>query len=165
MESITIKLHDGEGSTQRITVNVMDPIKIIQNYIPAGGCRWILFQGSLILGGFSFKYHGIKDDDDLYIVRPKCSLKSSHNARNHGLLSTRRSTSRKRIFGKFHDVDPLLREVSRLSDLTDRRLLIQTPPLEILDDQTSVQLPNDLKTILDETAVSDGPNTEPLPIY
>jgi hypothetical protein len=156
MNSITITLHDGEAPPQCVTVNVMDSIQTIHNHIPTGVRRLILFQGSLLLTGFSFKYHGIKEGDDLYVIRPNPSLKRHQNVGNHRSLSTKR-------FGRVHNVDALLREASRLSDLTDRRLMIQTPPFGLPDEETSVQVDSDWKTILDGTADSDGPNTEPLP--
>jgi hypothetical protein len=96
---------------------------------------------------------GLMDDD----------LKRHQNAGNHGSLSTRRSAYRARNFGGLHNADSLLREASRLSDLTDRRLMIRTPPFELPDEQTSVQVDSDWTTILDGTAGSEGPNTEPLP--
>jgi hypothetical protein len=163
MESITITLHDDEAPTQHVTVNVMDSIQIIHNHIPIGGRRLILFHGSLLMAGFSFKYHRIKDGDDVYVIRPKPSLKRHQNAGNHRSLSTKRSAYGTRKFGGVHNADSLLREASRLSDVTDRRWMIRTPPFELPDDQTAVKVDSDWKTIIDGTAGSDGPNTEPLP--
>jgi hypothetical protein len=120
MESITITLHDNDPPTQCITVNVMYPIKIIENQIPAGERRLILFQKWLRLARFSFLYHEITDNDDIYVIRLNFFLKSLHGTGNHYLLSTKRSISRMLMFGELHYVDSLLWETSRLSNFPDR---------------------------------------------
>jgi hypothetical protein len=152
MGSITVTVHDGEAPTQRVTVGVMDPIQILQDHIPAGGRRLIVYRGSLVMAGFSFRHHGIKDGDDLYVVRPRAELKSPAPIR-HGIY--RSDTRAVEAFSS-----SLLREAARLSDLTDHGSLIRAAILAddpLFDSQTH-------RTVIPRSAKGGRPSIEPLPV-
>jgi hypothetical protein len=157
MGSITIRLHDGERPPQEITVSLTDPVQILQNHIPAGGRRLIAFQGSLIMAGFSFQYHQIKDGDDLYVVRPTAGSASSPHRSNH------RSSLERRAEAAARRAESLTREAARLSDLQCHSMVIWSLAIEN-DDFESAAAPPKWKTVFDPEKQPDGPNTEPLPV-
>jgi hypothetical protein len=144
MDLITITLHDGESPAQHITVGLLDAIQTLQVQIPAGGRRWIIFRGSLIMAAFSFRHHGIKDGDDLYVIRPKPSAKIRSS------IASRNDKS-------------LLREAARLSDLTKHRALIHASAIDKCDEEAEVQVPGAWETILKGVEALGEPSTEPLP--
>lgn len=145
MRSITVTVHDGEAPTQRITVGVMDPIQIIQHHIPAGGRRLIVFRGSLVMAAFSFCHHGIKDGDDLYVVRPHTEPKPPPRS------------SRARAFS-----NGLLREAARLSDLTDHGRCVRPAIVADADDRL-LRTPKH-RTVAPRREEPGGPSTAPLPV-
>jgi hypothetical protein len=151
MESITVTLHDGAGPTQRITVGVMNPVQILQDHIPAGGRRLIAYRGSLVMAGFSFRYHGVKDGDDLYVVRPRAALKSPRPMRPGIYLSDARDV------GAFSS--GLLREAARLCDLTDHG----RPMRPAMDDEP-LRISQIHRTVIARSEEARQPSTEPLPV-
>jgi hypothetical protein len=153
MDSITVTVHDGAAPAQRTTVCVMDPLQILHDRIPAGGRRLIVFRGSVVMAGFSFRHHGIKDGDDLYVVRPRTERKSPPTMRPGIYLSGARS------FGLVSS--GLLREAARLSDLTDHGRLIRAAMLDIADDPLlHSQMP---RTVIPRSGEAGKLSTEPLP--
>jgi hypothetical protein len=157
MDLITVTLHDGEAPTQRVTVSVMDAIQTLQDQIPAGGRRWIVFRGSLVMAAFSFRHHGIKDGDDLYVVRPKSPLKTRPG------LAFHEPRPRRCVPGTVHRAASLLREAARLSDLAAHRALIRRTAIESADNGEAVQARKVWETVLDGAEVPCEPSTEPLP--
>jgi hypothetical protein len=164
MDSITITLHDGELPTKRVTVGVMDPIQILHDQIPAGGRRLIIFRGSLIMAGFTFRHHGIKDGDDLYVVRPRARSTTHSDAANQRSTLQRRPALEAWLYGSVHGAASLLREAGRLSDLTTRGLPIRAAAIEDAGNETAVRISRLWKMILEEDGRSQGPRTDPLPI-
>jgi hypothetical protein len=159
MDSITVTLHDSEAPVQRVTVSVMDAIQTLHDQIPAGGRRCIVFRGSLIMAAFSFRHHGIKDGDDLYVVRPKPSLKTRPGLTSH------ESRPRLCVSGTDHRAASLLREAARLSDLAEHRTLIRAAAIERADGGAAVQVHRVWETVLNAAQAPHGPNTDPLPTH
>jgi hypothetical protein len=142
MATITITLHDGDVSTQRITVAVKDPIQILHDHITPGGRRLIIHRGSVIMTGFSFQHHGVQDGDELHVIRRR------------GPPSQRSA----RWAAEMRHSNALLREAARLSDLWQR---IRGVAVGDTDDIGHATVPLIYKTVLDGGA--DNASTDPLP--
>jgi hypothetical protein len=161
MESITVNVHDGDAQTQRITVSATDPIQKLHTCIPGGSRRLIVFNGYVCMVGFTFKYHGIKDGDDVYVVRPKSHPKAAPQSPYHG------STLQSRAFSEIHSrskevgTRSLIREAGRLADLSQLRAQIRSSTIESLDAMPS---PTIQSTDIQTSPVLTRLNTEPLPI-
>jgi hypothetical protein len=160
MESITVNVHDGDAPTQHNTVAATDPIHKLHTCIPGGSRRLIVFKGYVRMVGFTFKYHGIKDGDDLYVVRPKSHPKAAHQSPSHG--STLQNRVFSEIYSKSKEVGTLslIREAGRLTDLSQWRAQIRSSAIESLE---TVQSPTIPPTDIQESPALTRLNTDPLP--
>lgn len=67
--SITIRLHEVDKEVRDVTVHECDPIQVLQHEVHGDGKKFIMFNRNVLMTSFSFKFFGIKDGDDVYVLR------------------------------------------------------------------------------------------------
>jgi hypothetical protein len=149
MECIMITVHDGEAPAQRTTASVTDPIQVLSSSVPGGTHRLIVFRGYVLMAGFTFKFHGIKDGDDVYIVRLLPANRAS-------AALAQRNWPR----GAEAGARGLTREAGRLADLAQRRTQIRDGAIERIDADA---LPETVPTVTHQTGALTNVSTDPLP--
>jgi hypothetical protein len=159
MSSITVTLHDGDLPLQRVTVNVTDAVQTLHGLVPGGGRRLVIFRGSLLMAAFSFRHHGIKDGDDLYIVRP------ASRPRIRPDRPARRPRALQWGHGLMRGGGTLLMEASRLADLACATSQIRSDPPSPPEPHGRARPQQPWKTVLDGPREAGGPSTEPLPVW
>jgi hypothetical protein len=168
MVIITITLHDGDSPRQRIRVDESESLQILEDYIPARGRRLISHHGSILMAGFSFMYHGVKDDDHLYVIRPidrperRQTVSLGESSRDLTFRSDRR------FFPIFQRQCPIIMEAARLSDLAGIVMASHRARQDGIDSTEHAVVPRDLikkPMVVCPVPSSDGPNSDALPFY
>lgn len=132
---ISIVLHYQDSPEKQITVNKLDPISVLHNYVPdEGGDRMILAKNCLLMPSFSFKYHGIRNGDHMHVVRPqihskgvrsKCKEKDSSDYWNRRIALMNQSNT--------------VKEAARLVDIRMDRIQQTQWRHLVLMEETAVQ--------------------------
>jgi hypothetical protein len=168
MGIISITLHDGDTPPQHIHVDETNSIQVLEDYIPVGGRRLICHHGSILLTGFSFMYHGVKENDHLYVIRPICPPERLSEVTTRPSFSARQLSADCELFPDFVGSSSLIREAARLSDLDDRILAFSrfTRSRSSFNQSTAVNS-NRFKQpmVICSVPSSDCPNSEALPLY
>jgi hypothetical protein len=155
---IVINLHDSAGSVQRIRVNETDPIQILEQHIPLQSRQWIVFRGSVLMPGFSFRYHGLGDSEDVYVCRPSVRSETPRTSIGHMHADVRSAGDQLRGGTTRTSPRSILLELARLVDITQ----LDAPEWPIRDakDEEDGQAQT---TVVDPVPSSPGPSCEALP--
>ena len=68
---LTINLHDNDNEIHQITIQLYDPVYILENYLQGKEKRLLIFNGQLLMNSFSFAYYNIESGAHIYAVQSK----------------------------------------------------------------------------------------------
>lgn len=119
---LSIHLHDIDNEIHQITVQLHDPIYILENCVPRKEKRLLTFNGQLLICYFSFAHYNIADGAHIYAVHSKvghphtASAYFEHNMKKRMRRDNAELSSSCRQFPH-----TFVREVARLHDLRNMR--------------------------------------------
>jgi hypothetical protein len=99
------------------------------------------------MAGFSFRHHGIKDGDELYVIRPNSG----------GSPGNQRSPRANEVV---RGANSFLQEAARLSDLSYHGRVIRER-----SEETETSRAHPWETILEGAGRAGAPSTQPLPSW
>jgi hypothetical protein len=156
MVSLRLRLHTPSCPPQTITVCALDPVETLDNWSPRGGRRFIVHKGSVLMSAFSFQYHGIKDNDDIYLVQVKGRSRAPSSPKS----------AVQKLFNRELNCDrpafnerSLLMQIARLCDLSGHWGPLGNRAGQAPDEQG----PKSWTTLLGDGTEPLRPNTEALP--
>jgi len=110
MSAITLNVRAPGAAPQAVTVCPLDAVQTLVDRLPPGGRRYVVCSGSILMPSFSFKFHGVKDGDDVYLVevkwtnptpsQPQIDRSSHHRLFTREVRSGDRQHSHGSLFGK-----------------------------------------------------------------
>ena len=162
MEQITLHLHEPNKPTRDVCVCRNDPIQVLQNEVKGNDKRYVLYKRSILMTSFSFKYFGINDGDDLYVVH--MPQNKGRRVSNNNLMKI----LKKRISLPSGEVEidrTAVQECVRLMDLMYIRDEFRPKVFrESIVENTSNEKKETQRTVYKENQATE-PSTECLPIF
>jgi hypothetical protein len=159
MVPITVLLHDAGCSPRRVCVDDRDPVHVLERSIAGGGRRLIVFGKAVLMTGFTFHYHGIKNNDHLYVVRPVTRPDGAQKCSHSDLCVL----GDPRCFPTVAVRLAVVREAARLSDVSYCRSPIDEARRMIDPAMTTKTESASEPMIISETPPE--PNSEALPYF
>ena len=167
--TITIHLHEPNKETHDVTVHPSDAIQVLQQEVQGNDRRFILFNNNILMTSFSFKFFGIKDGDDIYVLRsPKNNTKLNQKKRSTSFKGKNTHSYIKMANGNIEAVDKSAAyECIRLLDLLYIQDQIRPFPnrrLQVSNINEEKTPTNNQEVILEANKRTE-PSTESLPIF
>ena len=166
--SITIRLHEANKEVREVTVNDSEPIQVLQQEVHGEGKKFIVFNRNVLMTAFSFRFFGIKDGDDLYVLRSQHNNKQQKQRKFNGSKSRATHTYIKLANGDVEVVDKSAAcECIRLLDLLYMKDEIRQSPNRRIstyneEDTDSQTEQSNMKV---EIVKATEPSTNSLPIF
>ena len=152
---IRIILHNTDSPTVTVDVDPNSAIQVLGKHIPGKSAKFLLYKNTLISDIFTFGFYGIKDGDNIYVVRemeePPPKLKP-HYFSDYNKLSP-----------KSEITTDLSREGMRLLDLAKMRCEISPKHLFSPQDQLYLSLSSQAVPQTNTCYSATEPSTSSLP--
>ena len=167
--TITVRLHEPNKEIREVTVRECDPIQVLQQEVKGDDKRFIMYNRNVLMTAFSFKFFGIKNGADIYVLRSPRNNSTANKQKKVIQNNTRRlHSSIKMPNGEVGTVDKSAAcECIRLLDLLYIQDQIRPYPnrrfkLENTYEELS-HTPKQETTV--EAPKPTAPSTESLPIF
>ena len=70
-ETISIWVNDPEQGRISVTVHPTDSLAVLASCLNGDGRKYVSYKGSFVMTAFTFKFFGIKDGDELCVIRSR----------------------------------------------------------------------------------------------
>ena len=165
--AITIRLHEIGMEIREIKVHPTDSIQILQKEVTGIDQRFIMFKNSILMTSFSFKFFGINDGDDLYVIR---APRKTNDSKKHKVLHNKSKNTHTTVDignGNVSIVDKsLIHECARILDLMyikDERPRLYRRPSVLVTTNSKDEVTNTIPQTQESKATE--PSTNCLPIF
>lgn len=167
--TICVNLHDPGQGTVSVTVHPMDTVSVLTNHVMSGGSRVLCYKGAAITAGFTFQFLGIRNGDDIYVVKPKQPRRvSDKDYLRHNLKKKERLRRMALMMNSGLTISgarSLAREAARLMDVVANRCESQPPKGLAQGEEPLIGLLCPQTEATSIGAPSKGPSTDALPMF